>query len=204
MLVMQFLQTTKELQSLCASKLISEQDKAILGRFIGQEVNDANFFCRNQALEKLNSQLAKKVVDAPMMEKICANDLGLTRIPQNLLEVLLRNQVVIKTINLSNNSLRFLPIEILTLPSLESIDLRLNYFTPKECEKLQKVKTVQFLLDPQQMQYETFEEIALQDDEPAPVLLSGGPAVKASVPVVRSVPPASSQKDKRSGECFLM
>jgi hypothetical protein len=201
MLAVQFLQTTKEIQSLCASKRISAQVKVTLEAFLGQEVNDANLLGREQTLENINSRLAKEVIEGTFFTEIRADNLGLTRLPKSLLLFLVRYQEQIKSIRLGSNYLRSVPLDILRLPSLEIIDLRHNCLTTGECEKIKQATTCQVFLEPQQSLYEEFDLIRL-DDEPPPVLLSGGPA--KAVPPVRPNPPASSQREKRrSSECCL-
>ncbi len=202
MLAVQFLQTTKEIQSLCASKRISAQARVTLEAFLGQEVNDANLLCREQALENINLRLAKEVIEGTFFTEIRADNLGLTRLPKSLLLFLVRHQEQIESINLANNYLRSVPLDILQLPCLKIIDLRHNCLTTGECEKIKQSTTCQVFLCPQQSLYEEFDIINLDDESP-PVLLSGGP-VKAAPPAASPNPPPSSQREKRrSSECCL-
>jgi hypothetical protein len=207
MLLEQFLQTTNEIQYLCADKRTQEEDKSRLSSYLGQEINEVNLRHRQQALDEINSTLAQEIIVNSSPTALCAKGFGLTRISENLMDFIKANSQTLEAIDLSDNNLSTVPMLSASFPHLLAINLRENRLKEADCEEMKRrinVNSVHF--KPQKYNYEELEIIPLNDRDDDTYVPSQTSRSATTPAAVSSAPPPSkpAPRKREDGSCNLM
>lgn len=123
----QFLNTSFEIDTLLADKLLSEQYKAKLRPLVGQPASIEGLAARNKVLDEINNILAHDAIVASDCISLFAKNLRLTRISSVLFEFINTNQATLENIFLSGNNLVTLPFNLLRTLKLKKCELSHNY-----------------------------------------------------------------------------
>ncbi|MBI2790924.1 MAG: hypothetical protein HYX61_03105 [Gammaproteobacteria bacterium] len=134
----QFLKTSSEIEFLLSDNWVPEHEKMRLRRLQGQKATELHLAERDRVLEEINTKLAESILENSTIYVLNASTLGLSRIPNKILDFVRQHQTTITIVDLRNNNLVSVPAVILELPHVERIELQNNRLSQDTVNSLDK------------------------------------------------------------------